>query len=77
METAKLFANGGSQAVRLPKDCRFDGDEVLIQKVGNLVILMPKSDPWCNMLEGYNLFTEDFLKEVPEDLPLQERDVLS
>lgn len=77
METAKLFANGGSQAVRLPKDCRFDGDEVLIQKVGNLVILMSKSDPWRNMLEGYNLFTEDFLKEVPEDLPLQERDVLS
>ena len=77
METAKLFANGGSQAVRLPKDCRFDGDEVLIQKVGNLVILMPKSDPWRNMLEGYNLFTEDFLKEVPEDLPLQERDILS
>ena len=34
MLTAKLFENGRSQAVRLPKECRFDGDEVMINKVG-------------------------------------------
>ena len=32
METAKVFANGGSQAIRLPKNCRFDQDE-LIRKI--------------------------------------------
>ncbi len=43
METAKLFTTGGSQAVRLPKDFRFEGDEVLIRKEGKAVILEPKS----------------------------------
>ena len=35
MRTAKLFRNGQSQAVRLPKEFRFDGDEVWIKRVGN------------------------------------------
>ena len=39
MLTAKLFENGRSQAVRLPKECRFDGDEVMINKVGDVVFL--------------------------------------
>ena len=43
METAKLFTTGGSQAVRLPKDFRFEGNEVLIRKAGKAVILEPKS----------------------------------
>ena len=42
METAKLFQNGRSQAVRLPKEYNFSGTEVLIQKVGASVILFPK-----------------------------------
>jgi antitoxin VapB len=43
METAKLFTTGGSQAVRLPKDYRFDGTEVFIRKEGKAVIIEPKS----------------------------------
>jgi antitoxin VapB len=42
MKTAKLFRSGGSQAVRLPKEFRFEGSEVYIQQEGNRVILMPK-----------------------------------
>ena len=41
METAKLFMNGRSQAVRLPKEFRFNGDEVYIKKVGDAVVLIP------------------------------------
>jgi antitoxin VapB len=46
-ERAKLFKNGGSQAVRLPKDCRFPDDqsEVVVRKVGNQVVLEPV-DAW-------------------------------
>jgi antitoxin VapB len=40
--TAKLFRNGRSQAVRLPKEFRFEGDEVRIRRVGNGVLLEPK-----------------------------------
>jgi len=42
MATAKLFKHGGSQAVRLPKDFRLDGAEVLIEKRGEVVVLRPK-----------------------------------
>ncbi len=42
MQTARLFVNGNSQAVRLPKEFRFEGDEVVIKKVGNAVLLLPK-----------------------------------
>ncbi len=76
METAKVFTNGGSQAVRLPKDCRFEQGEVLVNRIGNIVILMPKDDPWASMLQGLDMFTDDFLKDGIDDLPLQERPAL-
>ena len=43
MRTAKLFSTGGSQAVRLPKEFRFEGDEVLIHREGDAVILKSKT----------------------------------
>lgn len=45
MATAKLFKHGGSQAVRLPKEFRFEGTEVVIEKRGNEVVLKPKHRP--------------------------------
>jgi antitoxin VapB len=60
MQTAKLFANDKSQAVRLPKDCRFSGAEVYAQRVGEAVMLFPKERAWETFLLGINGFTEDF-----------------
>ncbi len=45
MKTAKLFRHGGSQAVRLPKEFRFDGTEVAIERRGHEVVLKPKVTP--------------------------------
>jgi antitoxin VapB len=45
-DRAKLFESEGSQAVRLPKDCRFEGDEVLITQRGRQVILEPVRRTW-------------------------------
>ena len=73
MEVAKIFSNGGSQAVRLPKSCRFDQDEVLVNRIGSVVILMPKNDPWAPMMQSLDMFTDDFLADGIEDLPVQER----
>jgi len=42
MQTARLFTNGNSQAVRLPKEFRFDDNEVVIRKVGDAVLLLPR-----------------------------------
>ena len=46
METAKIFENGRSQAVRLPKKFRFNTDEVIVQQLGDAVILVPKESMW-------------------------------
>lgn len=63
METAKLFVNGQSQAVRLPKEYRFSGNEVYIKKVGNAVMLFPKELAWETFLNGLNGFTDDIFED--------------
>ena len=68
MMTAKLFENGRSQAVRLPKECRFDGNEVAIDKVGDVVILMPKDHKWSGFLNSLELFSDDFRCDGREPL---------
>lgn len=63
MQTAKVFINGRSQAVRLPKEFQFVGNDVLIQKVGDAVLLIPNNKAWTTFLQGLNGFTDDFMKE--------------
>jgi len=63
MKTAKLFKNGQSQAVRLPKEFRIEGTSVFIQKLGSYVVLVPKNDPWKSMFEAGKKFSEDFMAE--------------
>lgn len=62
MLTAKLFVNGSSQAVRLPKEYRFTGTEVYAQKIGDTVMLVPKEKVWETFLEGINGFTDDYIE---------------
>ena len=76
MTTAKVFTNGGSQAVRLPKNCRFDGEEVVVNKIGNVVMLFPKEDEWQALMTSLDLFTDDFLAEPATSLPLEEREII-
>jgi antitoxin VapB len=69
MQTAKIFINGRSQAVRLPKDFRFAGKDVFIKKIGNIVVLLPKDDPWSSLVNSLDQFTDDFM--VSRDQPNQ------
>ena len=66
METAKIFENGRSQAVRLPKKFRFNTDEVVIQQLGEAVILVPKESMWQTFLEGLDSFTDDIFEDGRE-----------
>lgn len=75
MERAKLFKNGQSQAVRLPKHLRFEGVEVYARRLGNAVILLPVDDPWGPLREALSAFSEDFMAER-EQPPLEEREGL-
>jgi len=63
MDTAKLFKNGRSQAVRLPKDYRLKGSEVYIKKFGDIVMLIPKDSEWRVMENAIQYFSDDFLNE--------------
>ena len=63
MQTAKLFKNGRSQAVRLPKEYRFEGDRVYIKRVGSSVILIPYHDPWQSLFDSLEQFSDDFMAE--------------
>jgi len=63
MKTAKLFQNGQSQAVRLPKEFRFDDSEVFIKKSGNVVQLIPRSDSWNSLFDSLKKFSRDFMSE--------------
>ena len=76
MMPAKLFENGRSQAVRLPKEYRFNGDEVAINKVGDIVILMPKKSKWSGFLNSLELFSDDFMSNGREQPTVQERETL-
>jgi len=60
MKTAKLFKNGQSQAVRLPKEFRMVGNEVYIKKQGEAIILLPKENSWAPLFSSLNHFTKDF-----------------
>jgi antitoxin VapB len=62
MQTAKIFTNGRSQAVRLPKECRFSGKEVYIKKFENIVILISKDDPWASLINSIEQFSDDFME---------------
>jgi antitoxin VapB len=61
MEIAKIFTNGKSQAVRLPKKYRFEGREVYIKRIGNTVVLIPKDNPWGPFIKSLERFSNDFL----------------
>ena len=60
MKTAKLFKNGQSQAVRLPKEFRMPGDEVYIKKQGEAIVLLPKEQSWNPLFESLQHFAKDF-----------------
>ena len=69
MTTAKVFENGRSQAVRLPKECRFSEDEVFVNKIGEIVILIPKSLKWNGFLNGLHMFSDDYMAETGLKVP--------
>ena len=63
MQTAKLFTNGRSQAVRLPKEYRFEGDDVYIKGYQGIVMLLPKNSPWASLVDSLDQFTDDFMED--------------
>ena len=72
-QIAKIFMNGRSQAVRLPKEYRFDTEEVYITKQGQNIIISAKKPTWDEFFDSKSVFDDDFLEDRL-DTPPQERD---
>ncbi len=72
MQRAKVFMNGRSQAIRLPKEFRVEGDEVAITRLGDAIVLQPIKKTWLDIYHE--------MKDIPsflddrEDTPPQERE---
>ena len=73
MDTAKIFKNGKSQAIRLPKEYRFQGSKVYVKQVGNAVVLIPEHDSWQTLIESLAQCSDDFMLER-QPPPTQERE---
>ena len=69
MKTAKLFHNGQSQAVRLPKEFRFEGREVFIKKSGRSVILIPQTHSWDSLIGSLDKFSPDYMTDRDQPEP--------
>ena len=74
--TANIIENGQDQLVLLPNEYRFTGDEVVISKIGEAVILLPHKGEWLNLLNLLESFSTDFLQDGREQPSLQERESL-
>ncbi|QTR54487.1 type II toxin-antitoxin system antitoxin VapB [Thiothrix unzii] len=74
MQTAKIFQNGRSQAIRLPKAFRLSGTEVRISREGNRIILEPLKQSWDDWLLAIEQFSDDFMAQGREQPAVQERE---
>jgi antitoxin VapB len=77
MRTAKIFQNGQSQAVRLPRDFRLEGKEVFVKKAGNAVVLIPIKDSWDPLVASLEMFSSDLILERDQPTHHQKRANLS
>ena len=76
MMTAKVFENGRSQAIRLPKECRFSSDVVMVNKIGDIVLLLPKQSKWDSFIKAVDMFSDDFMADGRTADRVQERESL-
>ena len=77
MDTAKLFKNGRSQAVRLPKEYVLPGDEVYVKRINGVVVLIPKDgNTWAPLIDSLDRFSDDFMDFKRDQGSFERRDVI-
>ena len=77
LKKAKLFRNGDSQAVRLPKEFRFEGSEVLIRRLGAGVVLLPVTQSWDTLVASLAKFPDDFMQSRDQPQSVDQREQLA
>ena len=73
MKTVKVFKSGNSQAVRIPREYQVSGKELIINKIGNTIILFPLDDPWKLFKDSLEEFSDDFFADGRKQPAIQKR----
>jgi len=78
MDTAKVFINGGSQAIRLPRKYRVEGDMVGVKRIGNIIMLYPLDSAWDNFMASPRISedVEEAIYSVRKEDPPSQRQPL-
>ena len=76
MHTARLFKNGGSQSVRLPKEFRLPGKKVRIHREGQRIVLEPLDAGMASLIDSLGRFSDDYFQEGRMQPPMQKREKL-
>jgi antitoxin VapB len=71
--TTKTFKSGNSQAIRIPKEYKIDEGEILINKIGNTIVIFPKDDPWELFKKGLTDFSDDYFGDGRQQPGMQKR----
>lgn len=69
LKEAKVFQNGQSQAVRLPKEYRTTAKTFFINRVGDCIMLIPKHQPWNSLINACAKFSDDFMTSRDQGVP--------
>ncbi|MBR5913224.1 MAG: hypothetical protein IKZ58_02510 [Selenomonadaceae bacterium] len=75
MESAEIFVEGDSQTIKLPKDYKFKSNKVMVNQIGEVIMLVPQENPMTGVLASLDMFTTDFMESGRKELPIDERDL--
>jgi len=73
MKTVKVFKSGNSQAVRIPREYQVNEKELVINRIGNTIILFPRNDPWELFKKSLEEFSGDIFSGGREQPEMQKR----
>ena len=76
MDTVIVKNDGSIQTISIPEEYRFSDTEVYINRVGRIIMLVPKDDPWAEVFRGFEMFTDDFMENGRGESHYEERELL-
>jgi antitoxin VapB len=68
MTTTHINKNDKLQTITIPEEMKIDDDKVYLKKVGNAILIIPFHNPWYNMIESIDNFSDDYLSEERSQL---------
>ena len=76
MDTVRVQYDGNFQTINIPDNYKFSTDELYINKIGNVIMLLPKNDQWAGVFMGMDMFSDDFMEDGRGELQYEAREAL-